>query len=229
MAAGGVHDGPTTGAAAVGPEPQRQPGRVASVAVWAFTFLVLRLFAVSGYDWDTAFSVSTTLGIDDGVTLVFGSFMAEHVVVGVVLIGLLPLLIATYMWSGEPHRTSVALPTVLGFVATAAITFSFGAWWLPLGAVVVLGLFALARRLDDEHPVARAIAVTTKHVGLIGGVAVLVVAVSVQTPWVPEERIVTTDGVVFGYVLSVDPGYLNVLTENHEFRILLSRDVLSRD
>lgn len=26
---------------------------------------------MSGYDWDTAFPVSTTLGIDDGLVLVF--------------------------------------------------------------------------------------------------------------------------------------------------------------
>lgn len=60
------------------------------------------------------------------------------------------------------------------------------------------------------------------------GLATLLVAAFVQTPWVPQEQIETADGTITGYVLSVDPGYLNVLTDDYEFVILLSSDVLSR-
>lgn len=229
MAANGVHDGAATSGGVADREPSRRPGSVASFAAWAFAFLVLRLFAVSGYNWDTAFKVSTTLGVDDGVTLVFGSFMAEHLVVGLILTGLLPLMIAAYLWSDEPHRRVVAIPIALGLVIASAITLSFRAWWLPVGAVIVFGLFATVRRLDDGHPVARTVAATSRHVGWVGGVAVLLVAILVQTPWVPLERIGTTDGVVSGYVLSVDAGYLNVLTDDHEFVIVLTSDVVSRD
>lgn len=48
------------------------------MATWGFAFLLLRVFAVSGYDGDTAFSVSTTLGLGDGLALVFGSHMADY-------------------------------------------------------------------------------------------------------------------------------------------------------
>src|SRR5699024_3211955 len=47
----------------------------APLTAWAVTFVLLRLFAVSGYDWDTAFSVSTTLELDDAAALIFGSLM----------------------------------------------------------------------------------------------------------------------------------------------------------
>ncbi len=67
-------------------------------AAWAFAFLILRIFAVSGYHWDTAFAVSTTLGLDDGLSLVFGSLMAGHLLVAVPLIFVLPLLLAAYLW-----------------------------------------------------------------------------------------------------------------------------------
>lgn len=59
-------------------------------------------------------------------------------------------------------------------------------------------------------------------------VALLLVAALAQTPWVPAEQIETTDGTITGYVLSVDPGYLNVLTDEQEFVILISSDVRSR-
>ena len=65
-------------------------------------------------------------------------------------------------------------------------------------------------------------------VGGVTAVAVLIVAAFIQTPWVPHEAIMTTHGPVSGYVLSVDSGYLNVLTDEHEFVILNSSDVISR-
>lgn len=58
--------------------------------------------------------------------------------------------------------------------------------------------------------------------------AVLLVAAFVQTPWVAQEQVTTTSGTITGYVLSVDPGYLNVLTTAHEFVILNQSTVLSR-
>src|SRR5699024_9503524 len=58
--------------------------------------------------------------------------------------------------------------------------------------------------------------------------AVLVIAAFIGTPWVPLEQISTVDGVIDGYVLSVDSGYLNVLTEDAEFVILISGDIVAR-
>lgn len=65
-------------------------------------------------------------------------------------------------------------------------------------------------------------------VGLVAGIAVLLLAAFVQTPWVPLERIETTHGPIAGYVLSVDPGYLNVLTDGRKFVRLNRNDVRSR-
>lgn len=59
-------------------------------------------------------------------------------------------------------------------------------------------------------------------------IAIVLVAAVVQTPWVPQEQIETTDGTITAYVLSVDSGYLNILTEDHKFEILISSDVISR-
>ncbi|QDQ96220.1 hypothetical protein [Tomitella fengzijianii] len=67
------------------------------------------------------------------------------------------------------------------------------------------------------------------RVGVVGGAGVLLAAAFVQTPWVPLEHIATTDGEVVGYVMSVDSGFVNVLTEDQEYLILPSGSVLSRE
>mgnify|MGYP000524398814 CR=1 FL=1 len=201
----------------------------ASAATWAFAFLVFRVFAVSGYDWNTAFLVSTTLGLDDGVAIVFGSLMAEHLLVSALLVFLAPLLIAVCLWAPDGRRAVVILPTALGVAALIALTISFGRWWLPAGAIAVLVVFVLIQRLPASHRLRHAVSLVMARVGWISGIAVLLAAILTETPWVPLERIETVEGAITGYVLSVDSGYLNVLTEEHDFVIVISGDVLARE
>lgn len=212
-----------------GPEAQSEGNGIAApLALWAFAFLFLRLFAVSGYDWDTAFLVSTTLRVSDGLSLLFGSFMAGRLIGAPLLVFLLPLLIAAYLWSPRGRRATVLVVAALASVTVVSLTISFNSWWLPVAASAVFGVLMLVRRLPSEGFLPRALTALIGRIGWVVGVATLVVALLTQTPWVPRERIETTDGTVTGYVLSVDSGYLNVLTEDHEFVILISGDVLSR-
>lgn len=198
------------------------------VAVSGFAFLILRVFAVSGYDWDTAFAVSTTLRLEDGLTLLFGFVMAERAMVALLLVCVLPLLIGTYLWSPHGRRPTVAVSTLIGLILMVALTLSGGRWWLPVAAAAVLGVFALLRWLPAGHAARRWSAVLISRVGMVGVTIALLGAVLVPTPWVPRERIETTSGTVTGYVLSVDSGFVNVLTDDHEFVILRSDEVLSR-
>ena len=218
----------TTDSAPSGNTQGLSRGNLAPAAAVAFVFVILRIFAVSGYDWNTAFAVSTTLSLSDSPALVFGSLMAGYVLVEVLLIVVLPLLIATFLWSKGGHRATVFLATTLGSVTLIALTISFKIWWLPAATAAVFGVFALTRLLPVKHWLRRMFAVAMTGVGGVAAVAILLVAAFVQTPWVPHEQIVTAHGPISGYVLSVDPGYLNVLTDEHEFLILNSSDVLSR-
>lgn len=213
---------------APGEGTHRVPRNFAPAAAVGFVFLILRIFAVSGYDWNTAFAVSTTLSLSDGLALVFGSLMAGHVLVQVLLVIVLPLLVATFLWSSGGHRATVLLATTLSGVTLVALTVSFNIWWLPLATAAVFGVFAFTRILPVKHWLRRMFAVAMAGVGGVTAVALLLIAAFVQTPWVPHEEIVTTHGPVSGYVLSVDSGYLNVLTDEHEFVILNSSDVMSR-
>lgn len=219
---------PTTEAATSGESRRFSSGDLAPAAAVAFVFLILRIFAVSGYDWNTAFAVSTTLSLSDGLALVFGSLMAGHVLVQILLVGVLPLLLATYRWSSGGHRASLLLATTLAAVTMLALTVSFRIWWLPLATAAVFTAFVLIRKLSVKHFLRRIFTLAMASVGWVAGAAILLVAAFVQTPWVPHEQIKTTNGAVSGYVLSVDSGYLNVLTDDHEFVILNTSDVLSR-
>lgn len=199
------------------------------LAAWAFAFVLLRIFAVSGYDWSTAFNVSTTISLSDGVNLVFGSLMGGHVLVEVLLVVILPLLLADLIWSARRRRPSVVLSAVVSAVILLALTISYRAWWLPVAAAAVLGLFALVQALPGLAPVRKALVVAMARVGLVTGAGVLVAAAFVESPWVPLEHMETTRGPMSAYVLSVDSGFVNVLTDDHEFVILKADEVLSRE
>lgn len=175
-------------------------GAAFGAAVWAFAFLMLRIVAVSEYSWPTAFLVSTTVSLGDGLVILVGTLMATPVLTEAMLVGLLPLLVAGWLWGPRHRRPSTGLFFALAVVLAVALTLSFASWWLPLGAAVALVLIVL-----------------------------LLLAALVPTPWVPHERIGTVDGTVDGYVLSVDSGYLNVLTDEHEFVIIPTSDVRSRE
>lgn len=201
----------------------------APLTAWAVTFVLLRIFAVSGYDWDTAFNVSTTLDVNDAASLVFGSLMGGHVLVEVLLIILLPLLIADFCWTPGGRRPVVVLPGVVGLVVLVALTASYHDWWLPTAAGAVLGMLVLIHALPRRFPVRRVLTLTLRRVGLVSGVGVLLAAVFITNPWVPKEHIETTTGSLDAYVLEVDSGYINVLTTDHEFLILPSDNIVARD
>lgn len=221
-------DRPAPGRSGVSSARSRVWG-AAPLTAWAFAFVLLRIFAVSGYDWDTAFNVSTTLNISDGLNLIFGSLMGGHVLVEILLAILLPLLVADFLWSPWGRRPLVVLPGVVGAVILVAITVSYRNWWLLAAAAAVFGVFAVLHALPDGFPLRRALMLAMRRVGLVSGVGVLIAAAFITVPWVPEEHLQTTDGPLDAYVLSIDSGYLNLLTTDHEFLILQRDEVLSRE
>ncbi|ALG05737.1 hypothetical protein H4W33_005279 [Kibdelosporangium phytohabitans] len=67
------------------------------------------------------------------------------------------------------------------------------------------------------------------RVGLVAVVTLLCAAAVVRTPWVPLEKIETTEGPVLGYVMEVSPGCMHVLhSEDRGLHIILSGIVRSR-
>lgn len=225
-------DDDTTATGAAGGSANDASGRAWGVGVgstvWVFSFLILRIFAVSGYSWETAFLVSTTIGLNDGLAILFGSLMAGHLLVAILLVFVLPLMVAALLWGPRDRRLVMLLTSTVSLVMLVTITASFRSWWLPVATGTVLTFSALIRRVSPENLVRRVWGVVVVRASVVAGAAVLVIAAFLQTPWVPYEQIETTSGTIGGYVMSVDSGYLNVLTDEHEFVILISSDVISR-
>lgn len=191
-------------------------------------FVILRIFAVSAYDWETAFLVSTALSLDDGISLLFGSLMAGQLLTAILLAVVMPLLIAGILWAPRNQRPVLVLLAVLSLVLVLGLTLRSRFWWLLPAIALIFGLLTLIRRLAVQHRLRKTATTAVARVGWLVPIALLVVAAFVQTPWVPQERIDTQQGVIIGYVLSVEPGFLNVLTDQNEFMIIVSGDVISR-
>ncbi|GIG63947.1 hypothetical protein Pen01_02420 [Phytomonospora endophytica] len=180
----------------------------------AVLFLVLRLFAVTGYDWDTAFAVADAVDIGDAPSVVIGTFMADPEITAALLMLLVPLSLVHLARLGRPRWENAGnqVLLVVELVLLAALVLGLRMWWagaVAAGLTALLGMLVLGGRKGRHHRLALW---SVRRVGPAAGVAVLVMAAVVQTPWVPRERIETTSGPVTGYVLEVEPGFLRVLT-----------------
>lgn len=223
-------------------------GGALPLAVTAALFVVLRLFAVSGYDWHTAFAVLHTMDVDDSVSIVVGTLMADSFAAAAYLTLLTPIAL---LWMRMGLQTARRLRTqataerlsarsglrsgallLFSLVATlGAYVWTFHAWWLPLIALAAtVLLFALAYGTKAGGRLQRVALWTGRRLGMLITVGWLIAAATVKTPWVPLEHVELRGGVQLrGYVLRAEPGFLKLLTERErEFRILSDNDVTSR-
>lgn len=198
----------------------------------AVLFLLLRLFAVSGWNWQTAAAVVDTVNFDDAISIVFGTLFARPEVTSVLVMVLFPLSIVAILWPLSGHRRW-QLSSVLTIATFGAVTVSLVStmreWWLPAGMVIVAVVVIVLRRVWHSGAGHQVIAFLTRSIGWLALAAVLLLAVIVDTPWVVRERIVTQDETLDGYVMQVQPGFLKILKEsNREFVIIESGSVRSR-
>ncbi|MEV7196439.1 hypothetical protein AB0N81_32265 [Streptomyces sp. NPDC093510] len=111
-----------------------------AVTTAAFTFLLLRLFAVSGYDWHTAFAVLHTLDLDDTIGLVLGTVMADSFVSVLFLALLLPVAVLRFFTEARALREArnraqmagrrAERPDLTGAMLLGAATITTP--WVPL-------------------------------------------------------------------------------------------------
>lgn len=207
----------------------RAAGITAEVAA---LFLLLRVMAVSRWDWATAGNVADTVNVSDAASIVLGTLFAEPVFTGIAVLVLLPLATANLIWPAEARgRRDVRLVLLLaGLVAVAGSLITALHYWWVLGglavvAVTVIGLRRAKRRGASHHVVELLI----HGVGIVVVAATLIVAAAVSTPWAALERIETAGGTIDGYVLQSTSGFLHVLTarDRHVIRVKTA-DVTAR-
>ncbi|AEF41155.1 hypothetical protein [Hoyosella subflava] len=195
-----------------------------------FLFLLLRLLAVSGYDWHIAFAVIHTVDLNEGFAILIGTLMAEPTFTGIALAVLLPLALLRLLWPMAGHNRVSGL-VLLAVLVTAFVSLiaTHHLWWLVAVAIAigfVVALLELMRHHDRLH---EAGVFLLHRIGLVTGAFLLALAALVTTPWVPLEEITLTDETIRGYVMETSPGFLKILTEaDREFLIIPSGEVEAR-
>lgn len=195
----------------------------------AFVFILLRLMAVTHYDWETAFGLADAIDFGDAVTIVVGTFLGAGSITLWLLAFFVPLAAAghlRHLREGN-HSTGSLLVVVAMAVVFAAAVLSFSAW---AALVAALAWFTLLAVVDLRGgPVRDFFHRLVARAGILALAAVLIGAAVVDEVWVPEERIELQDEVVHAYVVQNGSQFLTVLTaDTREKRILLSGEVVSR-
>lgn len=207
----------------------RDAGITASVAA---LFFLLRVLAVSGWDWNTAAEVGATVDFGDAASIMLGTVFAEPRLTGALIIAFSPLLVVGLIWPPSQKRTEPILAGVfliLVAVLAASLIATFGLWWIAWGSALTTAAFAAVRILWRHGRIHKATLHLLRSLGVIGIIGVLGLAAAVSTPWVALERIETTTTTITGYVLQTPSGFLKVLNDDpRKVVTLISSHVESR-
>lgn len=205
-----------------------------TAAVVALLFLVLRLLAVAHWDWHSVGAIADTFDFGDSFAVAFGTIAVQPWITGIFTAVLLPLILIRLFWPVSANRGPIRVSTILGAVALAVIAFAMTVTyrnpWTLLGAVGVGAVLVLIRVFARSPRLRRAVSVVTGRIALITVVGVLALAVVDDEPWMARERITTTGdhGVIDGYVLEAEPGFLHILTGDREVLIIPAGEVTGR-
>ncbi|KAM9861606.1 hypothetical protein ACI1US_02508 [Leucobacter sp. BZR 635] len=226
------------------PEATEQPtakrtGMVlGTTAGLATLFLLLRLLAVSEWDWNTAGAIADSLDFGDALPIAFGTLFARPELTGILVAVLLPFALLRALWPLSGHGSSgghgtLSLSGVLAAIAlvTVAVVWvrTFNSWWVVIGAVVLGGILLAARLIWRRGVGRRVVLGVLRSAGALAVVGVLGLAVAVDTPWMSKERIDAGDGPFEGWVLEVQPGFVKVLTEERDVLVLFTGDIVERE
>ncbi len=215
----------------------------------AILFVLLRILAVSHWNWTTATSVAGTIDLQSIFQMGMGTLFARPGLTGAVVMVLLPLVVLSLVWPTPGESRWALAPmlfaTVLTAIAVSRVVTS-RSWWLPVGVLVIGGgLVAVYRRWSDvlEH---RYVVLGKRGLNVAILLAVLALAATIDTPWLEREQIEVTPtavedvldssardgaadtGMLTGYVLQVQQGFVRVLTVDRDVVILRTGQVVSR-
>ncbi|WP_149361064.1 hypothetical protein [Lolliginicoccus suaedae] len=196
-----------------------------------FLFLLLRLLAVCGYDWNVAFAVIHTVDLNEGFGILVGTLMGEPLFTGIGLALIAPLPLLRLLWpSDSVHRGSALVLIAVITTAYASLLATYQQWWLLAITAAVTLLLLVLHRAQQHGRLHRAGTLILHRAWLITGLLVLMLAAIVRTPWVPLEHITLTDRTEDGYVMETSPGFLKILTaDDRDFIIIPTDEVTARE
>lgn len=208
-------------------------GQIIGTAGVVALLLFLRILAVSHWDWAVASKVAATFEFSDAASIALGTLFEWPTLTAIVTCVVMPVVILRlYLNRKRPlgAQSLVAWLIVVTFLAALIVLVrSFSMWW-PIVAVVVLTIAVLSMAMLYHHGrVHRWLEIVKRGAGLIAALGILVLATFVDTPWMPREEITLKSGsVVEGYVLEDAPGFVTVLTDDHQVDIYSDAEIVAR-
>lgn len=205
--------------------------KVSITAGGAALFLLLRMFAISNWDWHTTTEVLASVNFSNAIPIAFGTLFAAPKITAALVSVLLPVAAVDLAWPVRNSGRSVDQYMLVAAltVITFALVLSYQMWWILVIAAAIGGVFMAVRLARKRGTTHEAISWAMRKVGAVAMIAFLILAAVIRTPWTVREHIETTTETVEGYVLEVPSGYLTVLTSgDREVKILVSSEVESR-
>lgn len=196
-------------------------------------FLFIRLLAVSGWEWTTAADIADSFNFDDAVPIMFGTLFELPEVTGVIISVLLPLAIFR-VYLNWTKGNIIAKAKNLFIIGTLLVTLlvlihSYQMWWPLVASAALMVILIVVNRVWASGRAHELLTDLGKHTGLLFLGSLLLLALVVDTPWMPREEITTEQGVIHGHVLEASPGFLKVLTDEKEVLILTDSEIVKRE
>ena len=217
-------------------EPERSAGAGATVGLSAglvTMFLLLRLLAVSGWDWAHAGAIADSFDFSDAIPIVLGTLFSAPDFTGALIAVLLPLAAIGMLWPGvrrqRPHLLAAVMLVAALIGGAVAFAHTYHSWWILIAAAIIGAAVSALYALFTHGRVHRAVQWVLRSVGMLTVLAAFVLAVVADTPWMSREHLeLTGDRAIEGYVLDVSPGFVKLITDDRDVDIIPTGDIESR-
>lgn len=197
--------------------------------------LFLRILAVSRWKWGVASKVTETFEFSDAPAIALGTLFEWPVLTAIVACVVVPIvLLKFYGLYKHPNRSDLLVWSLIVatlFATLAVLVRSFAMWWVIVVIAILTILLLVSVIFYHRGWLHRTAEAAKRGAGTIAVVGLLILAVLVDTPWMPAEDIALTTGkTIHAYVLEDAPGFVTVLTEEDRgILILKDSEIVSRD
>lgn len=194
--------------------------------------IILRIFSLAQWDWEVAGTILATIDLSDIPSVIISTIYTEPLVSSIIVSVAGPLIVMFTIRDFRRHRRVSFGPVILIallIAAGASLLITFRSWWMVVVTVAVVGA-GIAMLHPGAPPTVRRVGNVIVSRAIVGCIVLeLLAAAFSSTPWMERENIVLSSGeVVHGYVLEVESGFVKVLDEDRQVRVIISGDIASR-
>ncbi|ATG51000.1 hypothetical protein CFK38_05225 [Brachybacterium vulturis] len=231
----GAVDSASQDGAASAEHGRRSSSRANGLGITTVTItllIILRIFSLAQWDWEVAGTILATIDLSDIPSVIVSTIYTEPLVTSIIVAAAGPLIVMFTIRDFRRHRRVSFGPLILIallIAAGASLLITFRSWWMIVVALAVVAA-GIAMLHPGAPPKVRRVGNAVVSRAIVACIVLeLFVAAFSSTPWIERESIVLSSGeVVQGYVLEVESGFVKVLDEDRQVRVIISGDIASR-